>query len=256
MRSWLQARLIHFVEEHERSIRTELLLVPILVLSLKLFGDAFHSSPWWLQVAFVIGASLASYIASLFILIVIGDAFWNWVAQKISPLKKFCGIYVQRTGADGRQWAISRFYYDSKRKKFVYRGIAYAGEKPYPPAASWDQIITHHSESDSRTVVLVSGKSIISDQREFDPDIFENPVFSVLYFTGDSKFRGAGFDCASLGDYRADFPISGSKVDKTYLSKMNIDLNLLRKVITISDRDRKLLFNWQREESPDTPEVE
>lgn len=110
----LKDRIGYFLEHHERSFRTEIILVPALVIAIKLAIDVLPKWSTAGKIFATIGLALVFYFVGLVIIIVVGDAFAHRIARKINRLKRFEGYFLQNRGYPHRERAIARIFFDHK----------------------------------------------------------------------------------------------------------------------------------------------
>ncbi|HYI40871.1 MAG TPA: hypothetical protein VE053_11190 [Allosphingosinicella sp.] len=237
-----KTRLGHFLEKHEKAFRTEIILIPALVLSFKFFQEYIDKANSLLQIIYVITVALLCYFLALAFVAIGGDILLRRLAFGLNPAYKLRGVYVQITGAPGREFAVSRIFLNFITGEYIYRGIAY--DSDLCQVAAWQVTLSNTEVIDDDLALYFAGKSIIKKQLNFyEYPLLKNQVFSILYFTGHSQFRGAGFDFRRQGtvDYRSSFPIAGMRVDNQFLKSRGISSKLLVDVFHISDQDRRAI---------------
>lgn len=238
----LGRRLHNFYEHHEKSFRTEIVLVPVLVMGLKLFESSLDKFSTTEKIVFIIGASLLGYVIGLIILTIIGDFIWRKFLFKFSDLYPYHGTYIQVRGAEGRGFAISRIVVNYKKGTFQYRGVAF-DDSGRESLAAWDSKLVHHDEIDRHPVLYFAGNSKISKEPKYDINTFDTKVYSIMLFTGERSFRGAGFDFRRLRnrgeDHNVSFPIAGHKVDDRAMDEYGIDPRILLDLpLTVYPKDK------------------
>lgn len=145
-------------------------------------------------------------------------------------------------------------FFDHKRRKWIYRGIAYGDGNPCRPAAAWEAVMGTYDRVEGDTVLYFAGKSTIENCYEYHPEAFQKSVFIILRFTGSNRFKGAGFDFewSARGDGARDsFPIEGERVDPEYLQSHNVSDGLLEQ-FSISPADRNHIFRFSSRGSMDS----
>jgi hypothetical protein len=246
VRKLLRERIGYFLNNHERSFRTEIILVPALVISIKVFSDILSFLPLAWQLIGTIFISLFLYICGMFVILVIGDKVWHRVIRKANPIDRYQGVFYQNKGAGKRERAVSRIFYDERRDQYIYRGIAY--DSAGKAAAAWEMKLSNYERIDGDLVLYFVGRSTISQElNEYKPSKFELHVFVILFFSGRFKFRGGGFDFlrkADQDDDRSSFPIAGTKLDEDYLESHCISKNVLVDFFGISEQDRSKIFQY------------
>lgn len=248
MRRKLGLRLHDFYENHEKAFRTEIILVPILVLAIKLFENRlFSSSPGW-SILFIIGISLLCYLVGILIITLLGDFIWRKFLFRYSNLYDYRGVYVQTTGADGRTFAVSRIFVNYSKGKYIYRGVAFNADTK-ECAAAWESELSYSDKIGNDPVLYFTGNSSICHKVSYDNAAFDYKVYSILCFTAAYTFRGAGFDFKrrdnSDTDYKDTFPIKGFKVDDRAMFQYGIsDKILLDNPVAVYPQDRDAILKY------------
>lgn len=246
----LGRKLHDFYEDHEKSLRTELILIPILVLTIKMFEDNFDQYGAAVSIIYIISISLACYLIGIMILTMIGDFLWRRFLFRFNELYDYRGVYVQVTGAGNRTFAISRIFINYSTGKFMYRGIAFNIDT-FEQAASWQSELSYFDVIDNHRVLYFTGVSIIKEMNEYDPKLFPSRVFSILCFTSSGTFNGAGFDFQrrDIGDHVRDtFPLIGYRIDERAMKQYCVDDKLLLDIpLVIYQKDKDAIKKYAKE---------